>query len=83
MLNYFINRATNAAAESLNSKLKGFRAQLRGVSDLPFFMYIESVKSLGSHTRNFAGELLFGIVFNFCPGRKTPESYLRLLAIAI
>ena len=31
--------ATNAAAESLNSKLKGFRAQVRGVSDLPFFMY--------------------------------------------
>ena len=39
VLNYFINHATNAAAESLNSKLKGFRAQLRGVSDLPFFMY--------------------------------------------
>lgn len=39
VLNYFINRATNAAAESLNSKLKGFRAQVRGVSDLPFFMY--------------------------------------------
>lgn len=39
VLNYFINRATNAAAESLNSKLKGFRAQVRGVSDLPFFLY--------------------------------------------
>ena len=39
VLNYFINHATNAAAESLNSKLKGFRAQVRGVSDLPFFMY--------------------------------------------
>ena len=39
VLNYFLNRSTNAAAESLNSKLKGFRAQLRGVSDLPFFMY--------------------------------------------
>lgn len=39
VLNYFICRSTNAAAESLNSKLKGFRAQLRGVSDLPFFMY--------------------------------------------
>lgn len=39
ILNYFINRATNAAAESLNSKLKSFRAQVRGVSDLPFFMY--------------------------------------------
>ena len=39
VLNYFINHATNAAAESLNSKLKSFRAQVRGVSDLPFFMY--------------------------------------------
>lgn len=39
VLNYFINRSTNAAAESLNSKLKSFRAQLRGVSDLPFFMF--------------------------------------------
>lgn len=39
VLNYFINRATNASAESLNSKLKGFRAQLHGISDIPFFMY--------------------------------------------
>ena len=39
VLNYFVNRSTNAAAESLNSKLKSFRAQLRGVSDLPFFMF--------------------------------------------
>ena len=39
VLNYFIARSTNASAESLNSKLKGFRAQVGGVSDLPFFMY--------------------------------------------
>ena len=39
VLNYFIARSTNASAESLNSKMKAFRAQLRGVSDLPFFMY--------------------------------------------
>src|SRR5574344_2610895 len=39
VLNYFINRATNAAAESLNSKMKGFRAQLHGVADIPFFLY--------------------------------------------
>jgi transposase len=39
ILNYFTNRSTNASAESLNSKIKGFRAQLRGVHDLPFFMY--------------------------------------------
>jgi transposase len=39
VLNYFDNYSTNAAAESLNSKMKGFRAELRGVSDLPFYMY--------------------------------------------
>lgn len=39
VLNYFINRSTNAAAESLNSKIKGFRAQLHGVADIPFFLY--------------------------------------------
>lgn len=39
VVNYFKNRHTNASAESLNSKIKGFRSMLRGVSDLPFFMY--------------------------------------------
>lgn len=33
------NRATNASAESLNSKIKGFKAQLYGVADMPFFLY--------------------------------------------
>lgn len=37
--NYFKRRSTNASAESLNAKIKGFRAMMRGVSDLPFFMY--------------------------------------------
>jgi len=39
ILNFFINRSTNAAAESLNSKMKGFRAQLHGIADIPFFMF--------------------------------------------
>ena len=39
ILNYFIERQTNASAESLNSKIKCFRAQVKGVSDIPFFMY--------------------------------------------
>lgn len=39
ILNYFINRSTNASAESLNSKMKGFRAQLHGIADIPFFLY--------------------------------------------
>ena len=39
ILNYFIERQTNASAESLNSKIKCFRAQVKGVRDIPFFMY--------------------------------------------
>jgi len=39
ILNYFINRSTNASAESFNAKLKGFRALVRGVRDLKFFMF--------------------------------------------
>lgn len=39
ILNYFIQRQTNASAESLNSKIKCFRTQVKGVSDIPFFMY--------------------------------------------
>lgn len=39
VLNYFINRTTNALAESLNSKIKIFRSQFRGVKDIPFFLY--------------------------------------------
>lgn len=39
ILNYFIARQTNASAESLNSKIKCFRSQVKGVSDIPFFMY--------------------------------------------
>ena len=38
-LNYFDNHSTNASAESLNSKTKGFKAQLHGVTDIPFFMF--------------------------------------------
>ena len=39
VLNYFNNRATNAAAESFNSKVKGLRTLVHGVSDLPFYMF--------------------------------------------
>ena len=39
VLNYFIDRSTNAAVESLNSKIKSFRTQPKGISDLPCFMY--------------------------------------------
>jgi transposase len=39
ILNYFVNRSTNANAESFNAKIKLFRANLRGVKDVPFFLF--------------------------------------------
>lgn len=39
ILNFFINRSTNASAESFNAKLKAFRTTLRGVTDTKFFLY--------------------------------------------
>lgn len=39
IINYFIDRQTNASAESLNAKIKNFRAQLRGVVDVKFFLF--------------------------------------------
>ena len=39
ILNFFINRNTNANAESFNSKIKLFRANQRGVVDTRFFLF--------------------------------------------
>lgn len=39
ILNFFITRNTNANAESFNAKIKLFRANLRGVVDIPFFLF--------------------------------------------
>lgn len=39
ILNFFKNRLTNANAESFNSKIKLFRANLRGVIDTKFFLF--------------------------------------------
>lgn len=39
ILNYFVNRSTNASAESFNAKLKGFRSVVRGVRDKKFFLF--------------------------------------------
>lgn len=39
ILNFFDNRSTNANAESFNSKIKLFRANLRGVTDAKFFLF--------------------------------------------
>jgi len=39
ILNFFVNRSTNASAESFNAKIKEFRTNLRGVVDVDFFLY--------------------------------------------
>ena len=39
IINYFNGRSTNAAAESFNAKIKEFRRQFRGVTDVKFFLY--------------------------------------------
>lgn len=39
IVNYFEKRSTNASAESFNAKVKAFRAQFRGVRDIPFFIF--------------------------------------------
>lgn len=39
ILNFYVNRSSNAAAESFNAKIKQFRAQLKGVVDIPFFLF--------------------------------------------
>ncbi|WP_208745875.1 transposase [Pedobacter kyonggii] len=36
VLNFFINRATNASAKSFNAKIKAFRATSRDVRDINF-----------------------------------------------
>jgi len=39
ILNFFINRSTNASAESFNAKIKALRASSRGVRDVNFFLF--------------------------------------------
>jgi transposase len=39
ILNFFIHRSTNASAESFNAKIKSFRASIRGVTDMKFFLF--------------------------------------------
>ncbi len=39
ILNFFNNRNTNANAESFNAKIKLFRANLRGVRNIDFFLF--------------------------------------------
>jgi hypothetical protein len=39
ILNDFLNRSTNASAESFTAKLKNFRALVRGVRDKKFHLF--------------------------------------------
>lgn len=39
ILNFYNNRSSHAAAESFNTKIKPFRANLRGISDKSFFLF--------------------------------------------
>lgn len=39
VLNFFVNRSTNAYAESFNTKIKAFRAAVRSVVDIKFFLF--------------------------------------------
>ena len=39
VLNFFVNRAINAFAESFNAKIKAFRTSLREVTDIKFFLF--------------------------------------------
>ena len=39
IINFFDNHSTNASAESMNSKIKAFRAKLHGVNDSKFFIF--------------------------------------------
>lgn len=39
IINFFDHRSTNAAAESFNAKIKAFRAQLRGITDIKYFIF--------------------------------------------
>lgn len=39
IINYFENRATNAAIENFHAKLKLFRQRIRGIVDKAFFFF--------------------------------------------
>ena len=39
ILNFFDRRSTNASAEAFNAKIKTFRATLRGVNSIPYFLF--------------------------------------------
>ncbi|WP_256445004.1 transposase [Tenacibaculum finnmarkense] len=69
ILNYFNNRNTNASAESFNPKIKAFRAQFRGVRDVTFFLYIDSLK--------FMLNLCSSPIIMLDPNKNKPHRFLK------
>jgi transposase len=53
ILNFFHQRSTNANAESFNSKIKLFRANLRGVFDTRFFLFRRMWLFRSDHASDF------------------------------
>ena len=51
ILNFFVNRATNAGAESFNAKVKAFRAQFRGVHT---FLPLQTYETMCMNTTGFS-----------------------------
>ena len=63
ILNFFDRRSTNAYAESFNSKIKGFRANLRGVTDIKFFLFrLEKLYAKHNTPQKFKVTLFFYII---------------------
>lgn len=50
ILNFFINRSTNASAESFNAEVKAFRATSRGVRGVKFFLFRLSKSMLKNYS---------------------------------
>ncbi len=57
ILNFYVNRASNAAAESFNAKVKAFRASLRGIVDEKFFLY--RLAKIYAYPHKFSAEPIF------------------------
>lgn len=63
ILNYFNNKSTNASAESFNSKIKAFRTQFRGVTDIKFFLFrVAKIYAWSWKNTIFTGDPLNGEV---------------------
>jgi transposase len=77
ILNFFINRSTNANAEYFNSKIKLFRANQRGVVDTKFFLF-RLLNFLPSPQKIDVSQIIFNCVeifTQYCNIRYRYKSY--------